>query len=68
VTGAGGALKVLLPLVDRLPFTSRLVKVKLSELVTLLFWGVGLRKTARIVLHGIRFRARAQGKQRAFRR
>jgi hypothetical protein len=44
VTGAGGALKVLLPLVDRLPFTSRLVKVKPWALVTLLVWGVGLRR------------------------
>jgi glycosyltransferase involved in cell wall biosynthesis len=51
-------LKLLLPLIDRLPFTSRLLKVQLCELVTLLFWGAGPRRTARIVLHGIRFRSR----------
>jgi glycosyltransferase involved in cell wall biosynthesis len=52
------ALKVLLPLVDRLPFLSRLLKVQLSELVTLLFWSAGPRRTARIVLQGIAFRRR----------
>lgn len=52
------ALKVLLPLIDRLPFLSRLFKVQLCELVTLLFWSAGPRRTARIVLQGVAFRRR----------
>ena len=56
------AVKLLLPLVDRLPFTSRLMKVQLSELVTLLFWGGDLRRTARIVAQGIVFRARVRSR------
>jgi glycosyltransferase involved in cell wall biosynthesis len=55
-------VKLLLPLIDRLPFTSSLLKVQLSELVTLLFWGAGPRQTARIVLHGILFRARLRAR------
>jgi glycosyltransferase involved in cell wall biosynthesis len=55
-------VKLLLPLVDRLPFASRLLKVQLAELVTLLFWGAGLRRTARIVWHGILFRARLRAR------
>lgn len=51
-------VKLLLPLIDRLPFASRLLKVQLSELVTLLFWRGDLRRTARIVAQGILFRAR----------
>jgi glycosyltransferase involved in cell wall biosynthesis len=51
-------VKLLLPLIDRLPFASRLLKVQLADLVTLLFWAAGLRQTSRIVLHGILFRAR----------
>ncbi len=52
------ALKLLLPLVDHLPFASRLLKVQLSELLTLLFWSAGLRRTFRIVLQGLLFRLR----------
>jgi glycosyltransferase involved in cell wall biosynthesis len=55
---APNVLKVLLPLVDRLPFISRLVKVQLSEALTLLFWSAGPRRTIRILLQGILFRAR----------
>ena len=55
---APAVLKMLLPLVDRLPFVSRLVKVQLSEALTLLFWSAGARRTTRILLQGILFRAR----------
>jgi glycosyltransferase involved in cell wall biosynthesis len=58
VSPAPAALKILLPLVDRLPFVSRLVKVQLSEALTLVFWSGGPRRTARIVLQGILFRVR----------
>jgi len=51
-------VKLLLPLIDRLPLVSRLLKVQLCELVTLLFWTAGPRRTARIVLQGIHFRRR----------
>ena len=57
---ASRPVKLLLPLVDRLPFASRLLKVQLTELVTLLFWAGGLRRTARIVGQGILFRARVR--------
>jgi glycosyltransferase involved in cell wall biosynthesis len=55
---APAAVKVLLPAIDRLPFVSRLLKVQLCELVTLLFWSAGPRRTARIVTQGVLFRAR----------
>lgn len=55
---APATVKLLVPLIDRLPFVSRLLKVQLTELVTLLFWAAGIRQTSRIVLHGILFRAR----------
>jgi glycosyltransferase involved in cell wall biosynthesis len=51
-------VKVLLPLIDRLPYVPRLLKLQLAELVTLLFWGGDLRRTSRIVAQGILFRAR----------
>jgi glycosyltransferase involved in cell wall biosynthesis len=51
-------LKFLLPLVDRLPFTSRLVKVQLCDALTLLFWSGGMRRTVRILAHGVLFRVR----------
>lgn len=51
-------LKLLIPVIDRLPGVSRLKKVQLSELVTLLFWSGGVRPTVRIALEGVRFRLR----------
>jgi glycosyltransferase involved in cell wall biosynthesis len=51
-------VKLLLPLIHRLPGMSRLLKVQLSEFVTLLLWTAGPRRTARIVLQGILFRWR----------
>jgi glycosyltransferase involved in cell wall biosynthesis len=51
-------VKLLLPVIDRLPFASRLLKIQLAELVTLLFWRGDLRRTTRIVAQGILFRAR----------
>jgi hypothetical protein len=51
-------LKVLLPLIDRLPFTSRLFQVQLCQFATFIFWNAGVRRTAQIVFHGILFRAR----------
>ncbi len=51
-------LKVLVPLVDRLPLVSRLLKVQLCDALSLLFWRAGVRRTAAILLQGVRFRAR----------
>jgi hypothetical protein len=61
VSPAPPVLKVLLPVVDRLPFISRLLKVQLCDVLTLLFWTGGVRRTARIVAQGIVFRARLAG-------
>jgi glycosyltransferase involved in cell wall biosynthesis len=52
------ALRVVLPLIDRLPFVPRLLKVQLCELATLLLWNAGLRRTIPIVAQGLVFRAR----------
>lgn len=52
------ALKALLPLVDRLPLVSRLVKVQLCDALSLLFWRAGPRGTLRILLQGALFRLR----------
>ncbi len=51
-------LKVLIPLVDSLPGLPRLKKIQLSEALTLLFWSGGVRRTLRIIIQGIGFRAR----------
>jgi glycosyltransferase involved in cell wall biosynthesis len=58
VSPAPRSLKILFPLIDRLPLVSRLLKVQLCELLTLIFWSGGSRQTARILLQGIAFRAR----------
>jgi glycosyltransferase involved in cell wall biosynthesis len=58
------ALKLSVRIIDRLPFVSRLVKVQLCELLTLLFWSAGLRATTRIVVQGLLFRARLPGSDR----
>ena len=50
-------LKVLVPLVDRLPL-SRLLKVQLCDALSLLFWRAGIRKTVPILVQGVLFRAR----------
>jgi glycosyltransferase involved in cell wall biosynthesis len=52
------AMKLLLPLIDRLPFVSRLLKVQLCDLVTFVFWSAGPARTSRIVLQGVLFRTR----------
>lgn len=52
------ALKILQPVVDALPLVPRLKKMQLSETLTLLFWSAGPRRTAQIVLEGVRFRIR----------
>jgi glycosyltransferase involved in cell wall biosynthesis len=54
-------LRLLFPLVDRLPFASRLLKVQLCDALTLLFWAAGPRRTARIVGQGVLFRLRIRG-------
>jgi glycosyltransferase involved in cell wall biosynthesis len=51
-------VKVLVPLVDRLPFASRLLKVQLCDALSLFFWRAGARRTAAVLLQGLRFRAR----------
>jgi glycosyltransferase involved in cell wall biosynthesis len=51
-------LKMLLPLVEALPGVPRLKKMQLCEALTLLLWSGGPRRTARIVLEGLRFRLR----------
>jgi glycosyltransferase involved in cell wall biosynthesis len=58
VSPAPRALKVLFPLVDRLPLTSRLVKVQLCDALSLFFWRAGVRQTVRILAQGVAFRAR----------
>jgi glycosyltransferase involved in cell wall biosynthesis len=50
-------LKVLFPLVDRLPL-SRLLKVQLCDALSLIFWRAGIRKTAPILVQGVLFRGR----------
>src|SRR5262249_37945605 len=55
---APAVLKVLVPLVDRLPFVTRLLKVQLSDALSLLFWRAGFRRTGAIVLQAFRFRVR----------
>lgn len=52
------SLKVLLPIVDRLPFVSRLKKVQLCDLLSLLLWRAGVSTTVRIVAQGVLFRVR----------
>jgi glycosyltransferase involved in cell wall biosynthesis len=51
-------VKVLLPVVDRLPFVPRLQKVWLTQLLTYLFWTGGVRVTLRILRQGIAIRVR----------
>jgi hypothetical protein len=58
-------VKVLLPLIDRLPFLSRLLKVQLADLVSLVFWRAGLRRTLRIVTQGLLFRGRLLTRRRS---
>lgn len=50
-------VKVLVRVIDQLPVLPRLTKTQLSEAVALVFWSAGLRRTAQIVIEGIRFRA-----------
>jgi glycosyltransferase involved in cell wall biosynthesis len=49
-------LRVLLPIVDRLPFLPRLQKVWLAQLATYLFWTAGPRFTLRLVRRGVAIR------------
>jgi glycosyltransferase involved in cell wall biosynthesis len=51
-------LKALLPSIDRLPFLSRLQKVWLSQLLTLLLWTGGPRLVWEILRRGIAIRVR----------
>lgn len=51
-------VRILLPIIDAFPGLPRLTKTQLSEGVTLLFWSAGLRRTARILVQGVVFRAR----------
>jgi glycosyltransferase involved in cell wall biosynthesis len=58
-------VKTLIPLIDRLPYASRLLKVQLCELVTLLLWSAGIRTTISIVSQGVLFRLRVpRGRER----
>jgi glycosyltransferase involved in cell wall biosynthesis len=61
------ALKLLIPLVDKLPRVPRQKKIQLSEAVTLLFWSGGLKRTAHIVTQGVLFRARLALRRRSTR-
>jgi glycosyltransferase involved in cell wall biosynthesis len=51
-------LKILIPIVDTLPMVPRLKKMQVTEALVLLFWSGGPRRTARIVVEGVRFRIR----------
>jgi glycosyltransferase involved in cell wall biosynthesis len=55
---APAALKALFPVVDCLPFVSRLLKVQLCDALSLLFWRGGVLKTGLILAQGMLFRAR----------
>jgi glycosyltransferase involved in cell wall biosynthesis len=55
---APAPLKTLIPLLDRAPVIPRLGKIQLSELLTLVFWSGGPRRTTRIFAEGVLFRAR----------
>jgi glycosyltransferase involved in cell wall biosynthesis len=52
------SLKLLFPVVDRLPFISRLRKVQLCDALSLLFWRAGVRRTVPILTQGLLFRGR----------
>jgi glycosyltransferase involved in cell wall biosynthesis len=51
-------LKILFPIVEQVPFLSRLIKVQLCDALSLVFWRAGARGTIAILLEGIRFRTR----------
>jgi hypothetical protein len=51
-------LKLVLPVVDRLPALSRLHKVWIAQLMTNLFWNGGPRVTFEIVRQGVALRIR----------
>jgi hypothetical protein len=55
------ALKVLLPVLDRIPGVPRLKKIQLADALTLVFWSAGPRQAARIFAEGVRFRVRRRG-------
>jgi glycosyltransferase involved in cell wall biosynthesis len=55
---APAVLKILFPVIDRLPLVSRLLKVQLCDTVSLFFWRAGARRTAAILFQGVRFRIR----------
>ena len=65
VSPAPRVLKLLLPVVDKLPGVPRFKKIQLSDALTLLFWTGGLRKTAVIVTKGILFRLRLRTEERS---
>lgn len=52
------ALKILFPLVDRLPLVPRLVKVQICDALSLLFWRAGVGRTVPVLVQGMLFRAR----------
>ena len=56
VSPAPFALRLLLPVVDRLPIVSRLLKMQLCDLLTLVFWSAGPTQSLRIVRQGVLFR------------
>jgi glycosyltransferase involved in cell wall biosynthesis len=57
---APAVLKVLLPLVDRIPGLSPLKKLWLGQLLTHLFWNGGVRLTTAIVAQAISIRRRTR--------
>jgi glycosyltransferase involved in cell wall biosynthesis len=61
---APSILKVLLPIVDRLPALPRLKKMQICEALTLLFWSGGTRRTTQILLQGILFRVRLRSRRK----
>jgi len=52
------ALKLLLPVVDWLPYVPRLQKVWLTQLATYMFWTAGPRFTLRLLREGLAIRVR----------
>jgi GT2 family glycosyltransferase len=57
---APAALKVAVPIIDKMPGLSRLVRIQLCELVMHLFWNGGVRATATMLSQAVTWRLAAR--------
>jgi glycosyl transferase family 2 len=62
-SAAPRSLKLLMPVVEALPGVPRLKKMQVSEVLTLLFWSAGPRRTFKVVAQGAAFRMRLLKRQ-----